>query len=647
MIGKILGNRYEIVEKIGGGGMALVYKAKCRLLNRYVAIKILRSEFINDEEFINKFRRESQAAASLSHPNIVNIYDVGVEDNIYYIVMEYIKGKTLKQLIREKGKLDIDEALDIAIKIADALRHAHENHIVHRDIKPHNILVTEDGRVKVTDFGIARAATTSTVTNTSNVIGSVHYFSPEQARGGYTDEKSDIYSLGVVMYEMVTGRLPFEGDSPITVALKHIQEDIELPTAIDSSVPKSVENIIMKCVKKDQTLRYGNTELLLDDLRKAKNSDLDSDFVINQTNYNDSPTRIIPKVDDDMINNIDEISNNKKRKKKNNDIEETGKRSNKVTTISAILLAFILTLSLAGGFLWIKNLLKSGEVIVPSVIGLQKDKARETIVEKGLRFEIKGEVYSSEFNAGHIVDQSVDAGKTVKKDFPIEVVVSKGEKPALVPKLVNEHIDQAEILLEDAGLESNVSFDFSDIPKDYVISQDPKADTEVAEGTKINIIVSQGPKIEYKVMPKLVGKNIEDAKKEIASSGLSIGEIKSEENENIEKDVVIWQSYTAGTEVEENTPIDLLVSLGAEETEDTESNEGQENTQALYIKLPKDKEEVEVKVYKIQDDVKDLIYNNKHKTSEDTIRVPISGQGKVKLEIYFDGVFHMGNEYTF
>ena len=245
MIGKILGNRYEIVEKIGGGGMALVYKAKCKLLNRYVAIKILRSEFINDEEFINKFRRESQAAASLSHPNIVNIYDVGVEDNIYYIVMEYIKGNTLKQLIREKGKLDANEALDIAIKIADALHHAHENHIVHRDIKPHNILVTEDGRVKVTDFGIARAATTSTVTNTSNVIGSVHYFSPEQARGGYTDENSDIYSLGVVMYEMVTGRLPFEGDSPITVALKHIQEDIELPTSIESSVPKSVESIIL------------------------------------------------------------------------------------------------------------------------------------------------------------------------------------------------------------------------------------------------------------------------------------------------------------------------------------------------------------------------------------------------------------------
>ena len=212
MIGTVLGGRYEIIEKIGGGGMALVYKAKCRLLNRYVAIKILRDEFINDEDFINKFKRESQAAASLSHPNIVNIYDVGVDEkdghSIHYIVMEYIKGKTLKEIIREKGKLTLDETVDYSIQIAEALEHAHRNHIVHRDIKPHNIMVTEDGRIKVTDFGIARAATASTVTNTSNVIGSVHYFSPEQARGGYTGEKSDIYSLGIVMYEMITGKVP-------------------------------------------------------------------------------------------------------------------------------------------------------------------------------------------------------------------------------------------------------------------------------------------------------------------------------------------------------------------------------------------------------------------------------------------------------
>ncbi len=315
MIGTVLGNRYEIVEKIGGGGMALVYRAKCRLLNRYVAIKILRDEYINDEEFIKKFRRESQAAASLSHPNIVNIYDVGVDikdgQEIQYIVMEYIKGKTLKEIIREKGKLTVEETIDYSIQIAEALEHAHKNHIVHRDIKPHNIMLTEDGRIKVTDFGIARAATASTVTNTSNVIGSVHYFSPEQARGGYTDEKSDIYSLGIVMYEMITGKVPFEGDSPITVALKHIQEEIVPPRKIDNTIPIGLENIIMNCVKKSQGDRYATASELLADLRKTKLSE--GKFPIENINSNDAPTRIIPAIEDKDENKMKKVNKNKKK----------------------------------------------------------------------------------------------------------------------------------------------------------------------------------------------------------------------------------------------------------------------------------------------------------------------------------------------
>lgn len=254
MIGKILGKRYEIIEKIGGGGMAIVYKAKCNLLNRFVAVKVLRPEFINDKDLLGKFRKESQAAASLSHPNIVNVYDVGEEDDVYYIVMEYVNGRTLKELIKEKGKLSKEEILDFTRQIALALKHAHSNHIVHRDIKPHNILVTEDNRAKVTDFGIALAATSSTITNTGSIIGSVHYFSPEQARGGYTDEKSDLYSLGIVMYEMATGRLPFEGDAPITVALKHIQENPEPPSKYNPSISKGLESIIVKLMQKSSLL---------------------------------------------------------------------------------------------------------------------------------------------------------------------------------------------------------------------------------------------------------------------------------------------------------------------------------------------------------------------------------------------------------
>jgi len=270
MIGKILGNRYEIVEKIGGGGMAIVFKAKCTLLNRYVAVKILREEFTTDRDLLEKFRRESQAAASLSHPNIVNVYDVGEEDGIYYIVMEYVAGKTLKDVIIEKGHLSFAEIIDYGKQVAYALKHAHNNHIVHRDIKPHNILVTSDGRAKVTDFGIAVVATSSTITNAGSVIGSVHYFSPEQARGGYTDEKSDLYSLGIVLYEMATGRVASEGESPITVALKQIQETPIEPSVIIMDIPSGLEEIIIKLMQKEQSSRYQNTQDLIDDLNHLK-----------------------------------------------------------------------------------------------------------------------------------------------------------------------------------------------------------------------------------------------------------------------------------------------------------------------------------------------------------------------------------------
>ena len=644
MIGKILGNRYEIVEKIGGGGMALVYKAKCKLLNRYVAVKVLRPEFINDEEFINKFRRESQAAASLSHPNIVSIYDVGAEDNIYYIVMEYVNGKTLKQLIREKGKLSADETLDIAIKIAEALNHAHENHIVHRDIKPHNILVTEDGMVKVTDFGIARAATTSTVTNTSNVIGSVHYFSPEQARGGYTDEKSDIYSLGVVMYEMITGRVPFQGDSPISVALKHIQEDIEPPSYVDSSIPKSIDTIIMKCVQKDQSLRYSDAKSLLNDLKKAKNSD-----EIHIMNFNDSPTRIIPRIDDTLINPVENNLNNnpKKNLDRYNDYsdEKKGKSKSKFITLTAMISALLLTIGITAGFLWFRGQIQGQEVKVINVVGLHKDVAKQKIEELGLEFRIKNEVYSNEYEEGHVVYQSVEAGETVKLGYPIEVTISKGVQETVVPYVVNKHVDEAEIMLDDANLKSTVERVFSDIPKDYVISQSPDADERVTVGSVIHLVVSDGPEIEYVVVPNVIGENIDKAKSILTSLGLVV-EAKYEFNENLDKDLIIWQSLTANTEVEKGTTINLTVSKGSEEIENPNTNnnstaDAEEDliTNNLSIILPKDRDEVEVTIYRIQDNEREVIYNKTHSTSEESISILVKGKKNAKYEVYFDGTF--------
>ncbi|HRU41954.1 MAG TPA: Stk1 family PASTA domain-containing Ser/Thr kinase, partial [Candidatus Diapherotrites archaeon] len=385
MIGRVLGDRYEVLEKIGGGGMALVYKAKCRLLNRFVAIKVLRPEFTEDEEFVKKFRREAQSAASLSHPNIVGIYDVGTENNSYYIVMEYVKGQTLKELIKSKGTLGVEYSTNIAIQICYALDQAHKNNIVHRDIKSHNILIREDNSVKVTDFGIARAVSSSTITNTGNVIGSVHYFSPEQARGGYVDEKSDIYSLGVVMYEMLTGRLPFEGDSPIAVALKHIQEEPEPPSRINSKIPKAIEAIIMKCMEKEVSKRYNSASEIINDLRQSLVMP-NGDFV-KKNRYSDESTRVLEPIkiiDREVAAEINE----EPESKESNEVKEEkividdysvdpipkvpegkdkpvqNKRSIKFTIV-AIFGGLLLALLLGGGILFVNSLFTVKEVEVP------------------------------------------------------------------------------------------------------------------------------------------------------------------------------------------------------------------------------------------------------------------------------------------
>ena len=295
LIGKMLNNRYEILEKIGNGGMATVYKAKCHVLNRYVAIKILRDEFTTDSEFIKRFKTEAQAAASLTHPNIVSIYDVCNEDNLYYIVMELIQGKTLKDIITEDGILSWKWSVNIAIQIASALETAHKHNIIHRDIKPHTIIITEDGMAKVTDFGIAKAVSNSTITAFGTTIGSVHYFSPEHARGGFTDEKSDIYSLGIVLYEMLTGKVPFDADTPVSVALKQVQEEAIEPIKYNSRIPVSVNKIILKAMQKDPNLRYQNATEMLEDLSRALKTP-DEDFVVIRNNSMNSPTQKIPTI---------------------------------------------------------------------------------------------------------------------------------------------------------------------------------------------------------------------------------------------------------------------------------------------------------------------------------------------------------------
>ncbi len=634
MIGTVLGNRYEIIEKIGEGGMACVYKAKCRLLNRNVAVKVLKEEFVDDEDFIKKFKRESQAAASLSHPNIVNVYDVGVEEiegtSIHYIVMEYIKGKTLKEIIKEKGKLSIEEILDYSIQIAEALEHAHKNHIVHRDIKPHNIMITDDGRVKVTDFGIARAATTSTVTNSTNVIGSVHYFSPEQARGGYTDEKSDIYSLGIVMYEMLTGKVPYEGDSPISVALKHIEGEIQPPREIDNTVPVGLEKIIMKCVQKNQFDRYQSAGELLYDLKRLKHSYVD-DFIEN-TAVIDSPTQIMPNME--IENEDEEHLNSRKANKK----KDKGENSLKPVLL-AILLAFVVTGFIAFGFLKLKDLFVVAEAVVPDLVGMHVDVAEEELEKQGLKLKVEKEVYNSEFDEGEIVSQNVKAGEKVKKGFTIGVTVSKGSKLVKVPNLINRNITEAAAILREYNLdEGEVRYQYSDVVEaNIIMNQSPEPYTEVEEGTKIDLIVSKGPENKPVLMPKLIGLKEKDAENALKSFNLKKGQRIEKPSDEYPEGYVIWQSIEPGVAVEPNTSVDIYISSGPEKVPEPEEVKS-EVPFNLNLTLPEDGAEVTIRIDRVQDGVSETVYEKVHIADGSTIKIPLKGKLDAQFEIYFNGV---------
>ncbi len=669
MIGRVLGNRYEIIEKIGGGGMSYVYKAKCKVLNRFVAIKILRDELTQDPDFVNKFKQESLSAASLAHPNIVNIYDTGIEDDIYYIVMEYVKGETLKKYINVKGKLSEQEAVKISRQVAEALKHAHSNNIVHRDIKPHNILITEDKIAKVTDFGIARAATSSTINNTSNVIGSVHYFSPEQARGGYVDDKSDIYSLGIVMYEMVTGVVPFDADNHISVAMKQIQEKPIVPSkkVKNLNISKAYEDIIMKCLEKHQSFRFQN----IDDLIKSLDSlnGFTASNNLEDKEISDSPTMVIPVIngdinDDNVINIdlIDENSNNafksffgedteeenkKKQKNENNNINTEDRKRNLRITVAAVLSA--LAIAVIGGIIAFKAIMYVPEVEVPDLIGIYEEDGKKRIEDLGLEFKVAKREYSKEYEEGKIIEQSVEEGMKLKENYPIEVVVSKGQKEIIVPNLVGRYSIEAGIILSDAGLsEGVVTEQNSDtVQAGQIIKQDPTQGTPANENDKVDYVVSLGPKITYVPMPSLSGRELEAAKLIIVQNGLIVGEITPEASDTVAEGLVIKQSVNAGQEVAQGTTIWLTVSSGKPATEEPKPEEpgtgdgGNEEpegsgTYPLIISLPKNKDKVTVVVQKIVDGGREIVYSEEVNTSEQSIIINVEGKGTQVFEIIID-----------
>lgn len=532
---EILNNRYEIIEKIGEGGMAIVYKAKDSLLNRYVAIKILKDEFASNKEFLQKFKREATAAASLSDINIVNIYDIGSDRDVNYIVMEYINGKTLKQIIKENGLIKQDKAIKIAVQIAKALDCAHSHGIIHRDIKPHNIMVNENGLVKVTDFGIAKAASAYTITNTKEVIGSAHYFSPEQARGSFVDFRTDIYSLGIVMYEMVTGSLPYDGDSPVSIALKHLQEKVIEPKFLNENLSDGINNLILKSIQKDPAYRYANVKEMISDLKKL---DLDPDALIQFDNDSLDQTRVM-----EPISIKDEI---KKPNKK------------KITIIILSLLIVLLGVFFTIKYVFYGNSNKN-QVQVPNVLGMDKDTAEAEIEKAGLVFVLDSKI-SSEYDLDKVAKISPEAGTSLKKGSEVKVSLSDGKEEATVPDVSNMYIDSAKEILKNYGFTAGeITTEYSDtIPLNNVISQSIEAKSQAPKGSAVDLVVSKGQDVTVIKVPKLLGKTLSDAKGSIETIGLTLGKAEPLETSDKSLDNMVFeQDIPENTEVVKGQTINI------------------------------------------------------------------------------------------
>ncbi len=510
LIGQELGGRYEIINRIGGGGMAIVYKAHDILLNRKVAIKVLRQQYVHDEDFIRRFRREAQSAAALSHPNVVSIYDVGQEEDVHYIVMEYIEGSNLNEKIKEKAPFHVDEAIHIASQICDALDHAHHNQIIHRDIKPHNILMGKNGRVKVTDFGIARAAAGTDITQTGSVIGSVHYFSPEHAKGTAQGEKSDLYSLGIVMYQMLTNKLPFLGESPISVALKHLQEKVEDPRKVNPLIPQSVENIILKAMRKTPEERYISAKEMMEDLDTCllpENLDsLKTVFTSKDEFEDEERTLVMPA-----------IRSNRPFSELYEDDDEEDKKERNLWWIKPIVWLIVFGLMIYFGWMGISKLLLDldsrlpKDVEVPYVIGLTLEEAKADLEFVGLIAEPIDTEYSDQFSVDIVMDQE-RANSTVKENSPIRLTVSLGTRMEMMPNFIEMKWVDVEQSLRGLGIPQNQieRINIHDKqPAGNVIDQFPIAGEEFnPKSIEIRITVSEG--LSSFDMPDLIGKRLSE-----------------------------------------------------------------------------------------------------------------------------------------
>ncbi len=614
--GTIIQNRYEIIEEVGTGGMSVVYKAKCHVLNRYVAIKVLKPEFADDKSFVSKFRVEAQSAAGLSHPNIVNVYDVGEENGYYYIVMELVEGITLKEYIQQNGRLPYPTALNFITQICSGIEAAHEHHTIHRDIKPQNIIVSKNGTLKVTDFGIAKAATSNTIA--SSAMGSVHYISPEQARGGYSDERSDIYSLGITLYEMLTGRVPFEGENNVTVALMHIQSEIIPPREYYPDIPVGIERIVLKATQKKPERRYLTTSAMLADLKKIA-LDPNANVGITNTMVSDSaPTIQISEDELSAINNatgrqegismfpVDQPRRNSELEEANTELEKLYNESEyeddddedeydddddvfdekddkdsldpkmeKLITIGAIAATVLIAIILIVAVVSISGIGKKKNATTEaassteatadtmiSVVNMDEEEATEALDKAGIAYEIERE-YSDTFEEGKVISQSIEEGTKLKEDDRVKLIISKGQEMVDVPDVTGKTSDEAQTTLTAAGFKVEIDEENDDeVEEGKVISQTPEGNGKAAKKSTVTIVVSKGKEVKVVEVPDLKKMSIKDAEKALSDAKLKLGNVNQEYSDTIKEGLVITQSVEAGVEVKEGAEVSITISKG-------------------------------------------------------------------------------------
>ena len=609
-IGTMIGNRYEVVEKVGTGGMADVYRAMDHRLNRYVAVKILKNEYSEDTKFVTKFRQEAQAVACLSHPNVVAVYDVGEEQGMHFIVMEFVEGITLKSYIEKKGKLSVREAVGIGIQIASGLEAAHNSHIIHRDIKPQNILISRDGTAKVTDFGIAKAASSNTIT--ASAMGSVHYISPEQARGGFSDEKSDVYSLGVTMYEMLSGTLPFTGESAVAVALAHIQEEAVPLTAMDATIPKGISDIVAKCMQKKADFRYPTSADLIADLKMFL-QDPEGEYGVVKPLYENTDTIFIKPTDVNRIKAASQTTTGdsgmtaaepEDKKAGEEDSGEVDPKLEKALIGGSIVVAIIIgiviiyvigkvfgfwggasgsteatptpevTSSAASATATPEASDSAQKVTIENVAGMTTEKAKTALSQKGLSNVKVSEQQSDTVSAGKVISTDPEAGTEVEKDAEITLIVSSGTSTVQVPSVASMTVSKAKSTLAAEGFNAvEGSKVYSDTVKAGLVAySNPKGGAQASKGATITLYISKGPKRTTTTVPDLMGMTKAQAKEALTAKKLVLGSVSTAYSDNVSKNRVCVQSKAEGTEVKTGSTVDITLSLGASKTYSYYSN---------------------------------------------------------------------------